>query len=172
MRSIVTVSGLLLAAACAGAQPAPPRSQLGTVTQWVAGTRVDVVYRRPVARGRALFGSLVRWDDTWTPSADSAARITFSAPVEVNGSALPAGEYGLWMIPDSTSWTVIFNTVAATHHLRYPSGHDALRVRATPARGDHFETLAFVLPVVDADSAVLQMRWGTTVVPVTIRARR
>ena len=32
--------------------------------------------------------------------------------------------------------------------------------------------LAFVLPVVDADSAVLQMRWGTTVVPMTIRARR
>jgi len=57
-------------------------------------------------------------------------------------------------------------------HLRYPEGKDALRVRATPARGEHVETLAFVFPVVDADSAVLQLRWGTTVVPLTLRARR
>jgi len=170
MRHVLATLAALGAAACANAQP-NTRSQLGTVTQWVAGTRVDVVYRRPVARGRQLFGALVRWDEIWTPSADSAARITVSAPVTINGAALPAGEYGLWMIPDSASWTVVFSTVAATHHLRYQPGHDALRVRATPQRGEHFETLAFVLPVVDADSAVLQMRWGTTVVPVTIRAR-
>ena len=163
----VTVS-VALAASCARAQN--PRSQLGTVTQWVAGTRVDVVYRRPVARGRALFGELVPWGRVWTPSADSAARLTASAPVQVNGERLSAGEYGVWMIPDSASWTVIFSREAAAFHLRYPSGHDALRVRAASAHGDHFETLAFVFPLVDADSAVLQMRWGTTIVPMTIRA--
>src|SRR5690349_11693723 len=172
MRLALVVPALPLAAACADAQPTPPRSQLGTVMQMVGGTRVDIVYRRPVARGRALFGSLVKWGELWTPSADSAARITVSTPVEVNGSPLPAGEYGLWMLPDSTSWTLVFTTAAAVHHLRYQSGHDALRVKATPAQGEHVETLAFVLPVVDADSAVLQMRWGTTVVPMTIKSKR
>ncbi|AHG93736.1 Protein of unknown function DUF2911 (plasmid) [Gemmatirosa kalamazoonensis] len=172
MRLRLLCPALLAAAACAGAQPSIPRSQLGTVTQWIAGARLDVVYRRPVARGRELFGALVRWGDLWTPSADSAARLTVSAPIEVNGSRLAAGEYGVWMIPDSASWTWVFTTVAAAHHLRYPPGHDALRVRAAPARGDHYETLAFVLPMVDADSAVLQMRWGSTVVPLSIRVRR
>ena len=148
------------------------RSQLGTVTQQVAAARIELLYRRPVAHGRALFGALVPWGKIWTPSADSAARITFSAPVTVNGAALPAGTYGIWTIPDSASWTVIFSGSAAAFHLRYPDGQDVLRVKATPLHGDHVESLLFAFPMVDADSATLQLRWGTTIVPLSIRAPR
>lgn len=148
-----------------------PRSQLGSVSQLVAGTRVEITYRRPVARGRELFGALVPWGQVWTPSADSAAIFRVSGPVEINGSVLPAGEYALWTVPDATSWTVIFSRVARVFHLRYPQGQDALRVRATPERGEHVETLQFGFPLVDADSAELQLRWGPTVVPLRLRAR-
>ena len=157
----------LPAAACAQSNA---RSQLGVVTQWVMGTRIEIVYRRPVARGRALFGALVPWGRAWTPSADSAARITLSDPVEVNGAKLAAGSYSVWAIPDSASWTVIFNGVPEVFHLRYPDGRDVLRVHATPTRGDHVETLMFTFPMVDADSARLELRWGSTVVPLSIRA--
>jgi hypothetical protein len=148
-----------------------PRSQLATVEQNVAGARIAITYRRPVARGRALFGSLVRWGEVWSPSSDSAARLTVSAPVTVNGQALAAGAYGVWAIPDSAAWTVIFSGVPAAFHLRYPSGKDVLRVKAVPERGEHVETLLFAFPMVEADSALLQLRWGTTVVPLRIRAR-
>ena len=148
------------------------RSQLGTVSQSVPGTTIDVVYRRPVARGRAFLGALVPWGQVWTPSADSAARITLSAPVEINGSKLAAGSYSIWTIPDSTSWTVIFSSVAAVFHRNYPEGRDVLRVRATPSRGDHVETLMFAFPMADGDSARLEIRWGTTVVPLSIHATR
>ena len=160
----------LLAAVSAGAQNT--RSQLGTVSQTIAGTRVEIVYRRPVARGRSLFGSLVPWGRVWTPSADTAARLTTSGPLQVNGSELPAGTYSVWAIPDSASWTIVFNSVAEVFHLRYPDGRDVLRVHATPASGEHVETLMFTFPVVDADSARLELRWGTTVVPLSIRAKR
>ena len=160
----------LAIAPSAGAQNT--RSQLAVVSQSVLSTRIDVIYRRPVARGRALFGALVPWGAAWTPSADSAARITISEPVEVNGSKLAAGSYSVWAIPDSSSWTVIFNSVAEVFHRNYPEGKDVLRVRATPGKGDHVETLMFAFPMVDADSARLEMRWGTTVVPMLIRAKR
>lgn len=166
----VAVSLSVLGAGVACAQN--PRSQLGTVTQSIAGTRVEIVYRRPVARGRELFGSLVRWGLIWTPSADSAARLTTSGPLVVNGSDLPAGTYSMWAIPDSTSWTIVFNSAAEAFHLRYPDGRDVLRVRAKPSRGEHVETLMFAFPVVDADSARLELRWGTTVVPLSIHAKR
>ena len=39
------------------------------------------------------------------------------------------------------------------------------------SKAQHVETLLFAFPVVDADSATLQLRWGTTVVPLSIRAR-
>lgn len=176
----------LLAAACANGtataqrfpafppefpQSGTPKSQLGTVTQMVGGTRVEITYRRPVARGRELFGALVPYGRVWTPSADTSAQLTLSGPVEINGSRLAAGSYGIWTVPDATSWTVIFSSVPAAFHLRYPQGRDVLRVRATPGTGEHVETLEFAFPVVDADSALLQLRWGTTVVPLKIRAR-
>jgi len=94
------------------------------------------------------------------------------SPVTVNGAALPAGTYGIWTIPDSSSWTIIFSSSAAAFHLRYPEGQDVLRVQSKPQHGDHVETLLFEIPMVDADSATLQLRWGTTIVPLTIRAPR
>jgi len=170
IRLIVCVLSLnAVLAACARAQPAP-KSQLGVVSQMVAGTRIELTYRRPVARGRALFGALVPWGRVWTPSADTAARIVLSAPIEVNGSRLAAGTYSIWAIPDSASWTVIFNSAAEVFHLRYPDGRDVLRVKTAPMHGDHVETLMFGFPMVDGDSARLELRWGTTVVPLAIKA--
>ena len=168
--NVVAISLSLLGAGSACGQNA--RSQLDGVSQSIMGTRVEIVYRRPVARGRTLFGALVPWGRIWTPSADSAARFTTSGPLQVNGAELPAGSYSVWAIPDSSSWTIVFNAVAEVFHLRYPDGHDVLRVRATPASGDHVESLMFAFPMVDADSARLVLRWGTTVVPLSIRARR
>jgi hypothetical protein len=166
------VCSALVAALPAVASAQAP-SQLGVVTQSVAGARIEIVYRRPVARGRALFGALVPWGRIWTPSADSAARFTTSAPIEINGSKLAAGSYSLWAVPDSASWTLTFNTVAEAFHRIHPSeGRDVLTVTSVPTKGDHVETLMFSFPMVDGDSARLELRWGTTVVPFMIRASR
>jgi hypothetical protein len=158
-----------VAAVTADAQ-AIPKSQQATVSQQVAGARIDIRYRRPVARGRAIFGALVPWGRMWTPSADSAVKFVVSAPITVNGAPLAAGSYSLWAIPDSASWTIVFNSRADVFHLRYPEGQDVLRVTAAPAKGDHAESLLFDFPMVDADSATLHLRWGTTIVPLSIKA--
>jgi NAD(P)H-dependent flavin oxidoreductase YrpB (nitropropane dioxygenase family) len=163
LASTVALAGVLGVVSTAHAQQPTPKSQLAAVTQQIAGAKIEVVYRRPVARGRALFGSLVPWGRIWTPSADSAA------PFTVIGAALAAGTYSIWTIPDSVSWTVVFNSTPAAFHLRYPAATDVLRVQAAPQKGPHVETLMFAFPSVDGDSATLQMHWGTTIVPLTIR---
>jgi hypothetical protein len=168
----LAVALLLATPACGQSQPRIPASQLGTVSQEVAGTRIEIVYRRPVARGRELFGALVPYGRVWTPSADSAARITVSSPVTVNGQRLEAGTYSVWAIPGADSWQILFNSVARAFHLSYPSGRDVLKVQATPTKGEHVETLTFAIPVADADSAEVQLRWGTTVVPLKLKAAR
>jgi hypothetical protein len=170
MRAFITV--VLAVAVVNTADAQNVRSQLATVSQSVMSSKIDIVYRRPVAHGRTLFGSLVKWGETWTPSADSAARITFSTPVDVNGSRLSAGSYSIWAIPDSVAWTVIFSSSSEVFHRNYPGeSRDALRVKAAPTKGDHVETLMFAFPMVDADSARLEMRWGMTVVPLMIRSK-
>ena len=81
-RSIAWTIGLsLCATGCLrGHETTTRKSQLGVVTQWIAGTKVEITYRRPVARGRALFGSLVPYGKVWTPSADTAASRRYSSP--------------------------------------------------------------------------------------------
>jgi hypothetical protein len=157
-------------ASCADAQPGR-KSQLASVSQTIESARIDIVYRRPVARGREIFGGLVKWGKTWTPSADSAALFTTSADLTINGERLRAGRYAIWMIPDSSSWTVILTSKPA-FHLALPAKQDeVLRVRSKPRQSDHMETLGFYFPMVDADSATLVMHWGKTVVPLDIKAR-
>jgi hypothetical protein len=162
---------VILTASCLDAQPGK-KSQLGTVTQIVGPAKIEIVYRRPVARGRELFGALVPYGRIWTPSADSAALFTTSTDLEVNGSRLEAGPYALWMIPDSAEWTVVFSSRQPVFHLARPAKKDeVLRVKATPRQAEHMETLGFYFPMVDGDSAILNMHWGRTVVPLHIQAR-
>jgi DUF2911 family protein len=172
MRLSVMLSLMLIAApACSKAQSIR-KSQLATVSQMIGDARVEIIYRRPVAHGRNLFGALVPFGDVWSPSADSAAVFTTTRELEIAGGKLPAGRYSVWAIPDRESWTLIFNSVTPVFHLRYPEGKDVLRVKAKPKTGDHMETLAFYFPVVDEDSAVLNLHWGRTVVPFAIKARQ
>src|ERR1700753_146178 len=66
------VVGVLLARNTVRAQAPIPKSQLAVVTQYVAGTKIEITYRRPVARGRAIFGALVPYGRVWSPSSDTA----------------------------------------------------------------------------------------------------
>lgn len=160
-----------LSAAVASAQGYPP-SQRGSVTQTVAFTNITVAYGRPVARGRALFGALVPWDSIWHPGADSATRVVLDHDVLVEGHALRAGEYSLWLIPrEHAPWTVIVSGAAHTFHKPYPGADkDVLRVDVTTEQASPMETLAYYFPVVVKDEATLRIHWGTTVVPIRIKA--
>jgi hypothetical protein len=162
---------MLLAPAFLAAQVIRP-SQAAEVMQWVGAAKIDITYHRPVARGRELFGKLVPFGKVWSPSADSAAVFTTSAPLRVNGSPLAAGAYTIWTIPGETEWTVIFSSVHPVHHMFYPEGKDALRVKAVSRSGDHLETLAIYFPMVDADSAEMVIHWGKAIVPLRIRSGR
>jgi hypothetical protein len=167
---LLTTIGLVGFVARPGAAQEIPKSQHATVSQEVAHTEITVVYDRPVARGRPLFGALVPWGQVWTPGANVATTLEVSRNVQINGAALPAGKYSVWAIPDTARWTIIFNRVAVAFHLNYPAGKDVLRVAATPRAGPHMETLAFYFPVADSTHAELDLHWGETVVPLLIEA--
>ena len=145
------------------------KSQSGSVFQRVANTDIEVVYDRPVARGRELFGGIVAYDEVWNPGANDATAVSFSRDVTVNGEALAAGKYSIWAIPRAGDWTVIFSRAADVYHTPYPGeNQDALRLTITPQRGDHMETLAFYFPMVEGKETELRLHWGETVVPMLI----
>ena len=172
LKPAVTVT--ILAAVSLGAVQGVPFSQHGTVSQRVSYTNIDIEYNRPVARGRELFGALVKWDSIWHPGADSASRIRFDKDVVLQDKALAKGEYSFWLIPRrSAPWTLILSKAAHVFHQPYPGpGHDVLRVDIAPEKGAHMETMAFYFPVVGRDSTILRMHWGETVLPIRIKVSR
>jgi hypothetical protein len=171
---LVLSAGPALGGKTLGGQNVDPneirKSQHATVSQNIAHTTITIIYNRPVARGRELFGRLVPWGKPWCPGADTATTISVSRDVLINGATLPAGTYSVWAIPDSTRWTMIFSHAAKTFHIPYPEGRDALRVPAVPRAGPHMESLAFYFPAVDSTRAELDLHWGETVVPMAIEA--
>jgi len=148
----------------------PRRSQRAEMMQMVGDTKIEVMYIRPVARGRALFGALVPYGRIWTPSADSAMRLSFSTDVQIDGQPLKAGSYSVWAIPDSTHWTVIFNKDASAFHLRHREGEDVLRLTAKVDSLPSVDTLTLTFPLVDGLKAVMRVQWGTTAVSLAIDA--
>ena len=165
---------LAIAVAIPATAPAQgyPASQRATVSQNVALTKIDISYGRPVARGRTLFGELVRWDDVWHPGADQATKMGIDHDITIEGQTLKAGEYSLWMIPrDGKPWTVIFNSKAQAFHRPYPGeATDVLRVDVTPETFSHVESLTIDFPKVLNDDAVMRIQWGTTGVSLRIKA--
>ena len=145
-------------------------SEHGTVSQRVDGTTISIEYDRPVARGRDLFGKLVRWNQTWTPGANNATTIEVDKDVRINGGALPKGKYSVWMIPkEHEAWTVFFHRNAKLFHVARPTQADEqLHIDVTPEQGAHMEALARYFPVVGPETTTLRMHWGTTIVAMTI----
>ncbi len=171
----ITIAALVAAAALTafafhsnGWAQAPRPSQHGSVSQQIAGTTITIEYNRPVARGRALFGSLVPYGRVWCPGADNCTTIQVSTDVKINGQSLARGTYSVWAEPDQDRWTMIFNSAQPVFHTRYPADKDVLRVQVVPRQGSQMETLAFYFPVVDATHAELVLHWGTVVVPLSI----
>jgi hypothetical protein len=151
-----------------------PLSQRGSVGQTIAYTTIEITYGRPFARGRTLFGegAVVKYDRIWHPGADSATRVTFDHDVEIEGKAVKAGEYSVWIMPqDSATWQFILSRKAHVFHTQYPGeSNDALRVGIHTERGAYLETLTYYFPVVVRDSATLRLQWGEMILPVRIVA--
>src|ERR1041384_4079045 len=104
IRTLV-VAAALLAAASLVAQPAiplPDASPRANVGQTIGVTNIEISYHRPGVNKRHIFGGLVSYGAVWRAGANENTTITFSTPVTIEGQPLPAGTYGLFMIPTAS----------------------------------------------------------------------
>ena len=149
---------------------APAASPASTLKQKFGFTDVEIVYARPSMRGRKIFGALLPFGEVWRTGANTATKVTFSTPVKIGGTELPAGSYALYSIPDAREWTVIFNKVTGEWGAySYKQENDALRMKAKPvALTVPVETFTIDINDITTESATLNLEWETTRVPVKL----
>lgn len=150
----------------------PRESQRAEIAQIVGDAKISVVYNRPNAKGRQIFGALVPFGQVWRTGANENTTFETSRDVRVNGQLLAAGKYGLHTIPDKNEWTIIFNRVNdAWGSFTYDEKKDALRVKAVPQISPVTqETMTIDFDAVTNNSAQAVISWANLRVPFTIDA--
>ena len=88
----------------------PQQSPKAIINQMVGLTNVEIVYSRPSARGRAVFGNLVPFGKLWRTGANENTIISFSDDVVIDGKTLKKGKYALYTVPNIQNWDIIFYT--------------------------------------------------------------
>jgi hypothetical protein len=147
----------------------PRISQHGVTTQTIGISTVTIEYSRPLAGAREVWGKTVPYGKVWRAGANENTTITFSDDVSVEGKPLPAGAYGLHMIPDKDQWTIIFSKNSTSWgSFSYDEKEDALRVTVKSAADQNFDTLTYTFDDVKPDSAVATLRWEKLAVPFRV----
>ncbi len=148
----------------------PAASPAGSVSQRVGLTDIKIDYNRPGAKGRVIFGGLVPFGHVWRTGANTATKISFSTPVKLNGTEIPAGTYELFTIPDQNEWTVIIHkNMSQWGAYAYDAKNDVARIKSTPvALATPLETLDISLNDLRDESATLNISWEKVRVPVAL----
>ena len=147
----------------------PAASPACTLKQRVGLTDITVVYSRPSVKGRAIFGGIVPFGQVWRAGANQATKISFSTPVKLEGNEIPAGNYSLFAIPGEQEWTIIINkNTNQWGAFQYKTNDDLVRFPVAPVslRDSSVETFAIEFNRIRDESALLELVWDKTVVPI------
>ncbi len=101
--------GFLAAPAHGQSLPEPRQSPLGLSRAMIGDVYVKVIYGRPYARDREIFGSLVPFGEVWRTGANEATEITLTGGINFGDQELEPGTYSLFTIPGQNNWTIILN---------------------------------------------------------------
>ncbi|MDO7876274.1 DUF2911 domain-containing protein [Hymenobacter sp. ASUV-10] len=163
---VAAVAVALLAAPAAHAQlKTPSASPTSTITQRVGLTDVTITYSRPSARGRAIFGTLVPYGKRWRTGANATTSIKFSDDVTVEGKKVPAGEYGIYTIPNKSEWLVVLNksTKQGANVDGFKDDEDVARFTVKTYKvAAPVETFTIDLTDLTPATANLAMEWAST----------
>lgn len=182
-RTMASGLTLCLMLACAGAfaaewpwkrAPKKPDVSLGAIAGQVIGgqTLLTIEYHRPGVKGREVWGGIsdnpatgriVPHNGTprpWRAGANEATTFETSHDVLIEGQALPAGKYALFMIPTDGDWTLIFNAKPVQWgSFRHIAEDDVLRVEVSPVEAPHQEWLVYGFEDLADTAATAYLRW-------------
>lgn len=165
---------LLLAVLASGPAPADAQvraSERATVSQTVDGTVIEIDYARPRARERSpIFGNVVHWGEVWTPGANDATTLEINRDIELNGQAVPAGIYSMWLVvEDAPEWELVLDPRDSLFHTERPEVTDEqIRFMVPVEETEPVEILTFDFPTYSSTRATLALAWGEKRVPFEI----
>jgi hypothetical protein len=110
----------------------PRPSPNAKIVQTVGLTDITVDYSCPRVNGRKVWGGLVPYGEVWRAGANAPTKLTLSRDVTIGTTPVPAGAYGMYVIPQkSGSWVWVISKKAVPTG-QYKKEDDVVRVEIKP----------------------------------------
>lgn len=178
-----TLLALCFAVSAFGQYPGlslPPdgNNQRARVEQQIGPARVSLSYSSPAVHGLdgkdrrgEIWGKLIPYGMSklgfgpnnpapWRAGANENTVFETSLPITIEGKPLPAGRYGLHMVPGKEQWTIIFSKNADVWgSFYYEEKDDALRVDVKPASHSYREWLTYEFVTRKPTESRVEMQW-------------
>lgn len=158
------------------------KSLKANVTQRIGvDTDITIDFSRPGVKGRKIWGELVPYGMNpgnkysndkpypWRAGANENTTIEFNHDLMIEGNKVPAGNYGIHMLPSEDEWTIMFSkTNDAWGSYSYDEKNDILRIKVKPVEAPHQEWLTFGFDNLTGNSTVAFLHWEKLKVPFKI----
>jgi hypothetical protein len=137
----------------------------------INGKTINISYSAPSMRGRKIFGpgGLEANTGVWRAGADEATCMHTDAALDINGLAVPAGDYSLWVDLDAGKWQLIVNKQTGQFGTDYDKsqdfGHVAMTMSKPPAPIEQFR---ITLSAAGANKGKLELAWENIVASVNV----
>jgi tetratricopeptide (TPR) repeat protein len=156
-------------------------SPAATTTQTIGISTVTVAYSRPAVKGRQIWGQLVpygwnvdgygaRNKAPWRAGANENTVITFSHPVKVAGTSVPAGSYGLFFTinEDNSGEVVLSKDYQSWGSYWYDPANDQMRANIRLRDIPNVEFLTYDFINLTKNTAELVLNWEKKQFPVKL----
>lgn len=133
----------------------------GTAEATVNGKQVSISYGRPSLKGRDIL-SLMPVGRVWRLGSNQATEITTAGDLSVNGTAVKAGKYTLWLKKTGeSSWVLAFHPKTGVWGMpELTEGYIAELPLKMGTASEPAELLTITLKA-DGKNAGIDIHWGT-----------
>lgn len=166
---------LVLAVALVGtlplsAQPKKPVSPHETITAQIDGAKITLSYGRPYTKDpksgemRKIWGGLVPYGQVWRTGANEATVLTTDKPLMFGSTAIPAGSYSLWSVPEANgTGKLIFNSETGQWGTKHDASKDFASAPLTSAPlSSSVDQFTMTIESGASGGGTIHLRWEKT----------
>jgi Protein of unknown function (DUF2911) len=157
-----------------------PKSPPMQTSVTINGKEIWISYHAPSMNGRKIFGdgALVPNGTVWRAGADQATFLHTDADLDLNGVAVPAGEYTLFVDVDAGKWQLIVNKQTGQWGIKrggaanFDESRNVGKVAMTMSKASApVEQFKITLVGTGGNKGTLKMEWENTAasVPFTVK---
>jgi hypothetical protein len=156
------------------AQDKPRVSPHETVNATVGDAKITIVYGRPYSKDpksgekRKIWGGLVPYGKVWRMGADEATTLTTDKDITIGGTAIAAGTYTLFLMPEEGGAKLIVNKQTGQWGTKYDEKQDLVRIDLKKLVVDK-SVDQFTIAV---DNGVLKLMWEDAQYSAAVLAKK